>query len=78
LIKDIAVLLLGIAGLIYLFNPGAGIFEAIPDNFPYIGNLDEAAACALVLAALRYFGIDLTAFLKKGLKDDGHSEKNSK
>lgn len=77
MIKDIAVFVLGLLGLIYLFNPGAGIFEVIPDNFPYIGNLDEAAACALVLAALRYFGVDLTAFLKKRLDKDP-KDKNPK
>ena len=70
MIKDTAVLLLGIIGLVYLINPGAGIFEAIPDNLPYIGNLDEAAACALVLAVFRYFGVDLTAFIKKRLDKD--------
>ena len=68
MIRDLAVLLLGLIGLIYLFNPGAGNFEAIPDNIPYVGNLYEAAACALVLGAFRYFGVDLTAFLRKGLK----------
>ncbi|MEC7640520.1 MAG: DUF1232 domain-containing protein [Nitrospinota bacterium] len=67
MIKDIAVFVLGIVGLVYLFNPGAGIFEAIPDNIPYIGNLDEAVACALVLAVFRYFGVDLTTFLEKSL-----------
>ncbi|MFQ5673796.1 MAG: DUF1232 domain-containing protein [Nitrospinales bacterium] len=70
MIKDIAVLLMGIVGLIYLFNPGAGIIEVIPDNFPYVGNLDEATACALVLAVFRYFGVDLTAFLGKRLNGD--------
>ena len=35
---------LGVGGLLYLLNPGAGIFELLPDNLPLIGNLDEAAA----------------------------------
>jgi uncharacterized membrane protein YkvA (DUF1232 family) len=38
-----------VLGVIYLLNPGGGIFEFIPDNFPVIGNLDEGAAMALVL-----------------------------
>ena len=67
--KDILVALAGLLGLVYLINPTAGIFELIPDNLPFVGNLDEAAACALILAAFRYYGIDLTAFLGRGVKD---------
>jgi len=33
----------------YILNPGAGVFELIPDNAPIFGNLDEAAAVALLL-----------------------------
>ena len=27
----------------YLLNPGAGVFELLPDHLPLVGNLDEAA-----------------------------------
>jgi uncharacterized membrane protein YkvA (DUF1232 family) len=64
--KDILVALAGFVSFVYLINPGAGFLEIIPDNFPIIGNLDEAAACAIILAAFRYYGIDLTAFLGRG------------
>lgn len=37
----------------YLLNPGAGVFEAIPDQLPIIGNLDEAAAVGLLIALFR-------------------------
>ena len=57
--KKIGVFLLGLLAVIYLLNPTAGIFELIPDNLPLIGNLDEAAAVALLLMCLRYFGHDL-------------------
>lgn len=51
----------GLLGLIYLLNPGAGILEIVPDNIPFVGNLDEATATYLVLAALkRIFNIDLS------------------
>jgi hypothetical protein len=40
--------LLSLAGLIYLLNPGMGIFELIPDNIPFIGNLDEGVATMLI------------------------------
>lgn len=35
--------------LIYLVNPGLGIFELLPDNLPIVGNLDEGAAAALLV-----------------------------
>lgn len=49
-------LISGIIGVIYLLNPGAGIIELIPDVWPVIGNLDEYAAAALVIASLNFFG----------------------
>ncbi|MEK7550921.1 MAG: DUF1232 domain-containing protein [Patescibacteria group bacterium] len=49
----------GILAGLYLLNPGFGIFEFIPDNLPFIGNLDEATATFLVLSALVYFGYDI-------------------
>ena len=53
--------LMGLLGLLYIFNPGAGVFELIPDNIPFVGNLDEATAVYLVLAALKMlFDLDLT------------------
>jgi hypothetical protein len=51
-------------------NPGAGIFEIIPDNVPFIGNIDEAGATALLLACLRYFGIDPISRFTRKKKDD--------
>ncbi len=65
--KNIFVIITGLLSVVYLINPTAGIFEIIPDSFPIIGNLDEAAACALFIAVLRYFGIDLTGFLRSVL-----------
>jgi hypothetical protein len=45
------------------------LFEIIPDNLPLVGNLDEAAAVALLLMCLSYFGIDLPNIFKRD-KDD--------
>ena len=42
--------LLSAVGLVYLLNPTAGLIELIPDNFPLVGNLDEAAAGLVPLA----------------------------
>ena len=55
-------------GVIYILNPTFGIFELIPDNLPYIGNLDEASAVLLILACIKE--------LKK--KKEGESEEQSK
>ena len=39
-------------GVLYMLNPTAGIFEFIPDNIPFIGNIDEGVAFMLILAGL--------------------------
>jgi uncharacterized membrane protein YkvA (DUF1232 family) len=57
--RDLAIFVLAGIAALYLINPTAGILEFIPDNFPLIGNLDEAGATAIILSALAYFGIDL-------------------
>ena len=50
---------LGVVALLYLVFPTFGIFEFIPDNMPFVGNLDEAAATTLLLGSLAYFGIEI-------------------
>ena len=57
--KKTGIFLLGLFSFTYLLNPTAGFIELIPDNIPIIGNLDEAAAVALLLMCLRYFGYNL-------------------
>jgi len=65
MIKAPFVILVGLLATFYILNPGAGIFELIPDNIPVIGNLDEATAVVILLACLRYFDIDLSNFFSK-------------
>ncbi len=43
-IPGFVVYLLAILGFVYILNPGSGIVELIPDNLPFIGNLDEGGA----------------------------------
>jgi len=69
-LKSLVVFVTGLLATLYLFNPGAGFFEIIPDNFPLIGNLDEVGATALLLACLRYFGFDPLSFFKSRRKED--------
>ncbi len=76
--KKILVLALGLLATLYILNPTAGVFEILPDNLPLVGNLDEAAAVALLLMCLKYFGIDLPHFSRRGVADDKTSEVDSK
>ncbi len=49
------VYLLGVAAVIYVLNLGSGQFEAIRDNVPFIGNLDEGLAYLFIWSALIEF-----------------------
>ena len=53
MLKKIGYAILGGIALIYLINPTAGVIELIPDNIPIVGNLDEFAASALLIKAIR-------------------------
>jgi hypothetical protein len=64
-IQDLVVLCSGILSALFLLNFTAGFIEVIPDNFPVLGNLDEAAATALLINCLAYFGVDIGHFFKR-------------
>jgi uncharacterized membrane protein YkvA (DUF1232 family) len=68
--KKFVVFCLWLLSALYILNPTAGLFEIIPDNLPVIGNLDEAAAVALLLMCLKYFGIDLPNIFRRGETDE--------
>ncbi len=72
--KNSIVICLGIISLLYLCNIGVGVIEAIPDNIPFIGNLDEGGAAVLLLICLRYFGVDLTKIFEKSTKKTDTNE----
>lgn len=72
IMKSIVVFIIGALSFVYLINPTAGFIEFIPDNLPLFGNIDEAAATALLIGALGYFGIDISDIFSK--KSD-HSKK---
>jgi len=63
--KDIMMMVLGAAAVVYLINPTFGIFELLPDNLPLIGNIDEAAATTLFIGVLSYFGITLPRIFQR-------------
>ncbi|MGB0991867.1 MAG: DUF1232 domain-containing protein [Akkermansiaceae bacterium] len=70
--KSFFVMIVAILSIIYMLNPGFGWIELLPDNLPFIGNLDEATAMAVLIACARYFGYDLSEFL--GRKKDSDTE----
>ena len=42
-----------IIGIVYLLNWGFGVFEIIPDNLPFVGNIDEGVAGGLVVLGFK-------------------------
>jgi len=68
-VKSLFVLLLGLLSALYLSNIGAGFIEFIPDNLPFVGNLDEATATFLLLNCLAYFGVNIGPLRKLLPKD---------
>lgn len=62
-----------IFSVLYLINPTGGFLEFIPDNFPIIGNLDEATVTALLIYCLSLLGVRLP-FLKHYPKNRQESE----
>jgi len=72
--KKFIVACLGLISLLYLLNIGVGVIEVIPDNIPFVGNLDEGSAALLLLMCLRYFGADLTNIFKKPPKTHNELE----
>ncbi len=75
--KNIIVIILGIISIMYLLNMGVGVIELIPDNIPFVGNLDEAGAAALLIMCLRYFGLDLTKIFQKSTRKTDKDKLNN-
>lgn len=76
IMKEMMIIGLGVISVIYLGNPGAGVFELLPDNLPLIGNLDEAGAIFILVNTLRYYGVDLSNMWVRDEPDDVEEPKN--
>jgi len=72
IVRDLLVLGSGILSALYLLNLGFGFVEFIPDNVPIFGNLDEAAATALLINCLAYFGLNVGHLFRR--KEEGKPE----
>ncbi|MFH1403644.1 MAG: DUF1232 domain-containing protein [Candidatus Altiarchaeota archaeon] len=67
-----------IGSAIYLLNPGLGIFELIPDNLPFIGNIDEVGALMILLRGLAEIGVIPQEKIEKLLSIGGEVKKIKK
>ena len=74
MIREFVIILIALLAVIYLVNPTAGILELILDNFPLIGNLDEAGATLILVNTLAYYGLDLSKLL--GARSNQLSKRN--
>ncbi len=70
--KSVLVFVVGVLSFLYLIYPSLGIFELIPDPIPFVGNVDEATATAILISALAYFGIDIGGFFGKKKSTSSH------
>ena len=52
--KKIAAIFLGLLAAFYLINPTAGVFELLPDNIPFVGNVDETLAAYVLYSSIEY------------------------
>lgn len=51
-IPPIVAVIAALLSIIYLVNPTAGLVEILPDNLPFLGNLDEAGVTAILIWAI--------------------------
>lgn len=65
MLKHITVIVAGLISILYLLNIGVGIIELIPDNVPFVGNLDEGGAVVVLIMCLRYFGMDVARLFER-------------
>ena len=55
-----------VASCMFLANIGAGFLFEIPDNLPFLGNLDEVFFSGVLLASLNHLGIPLIPNFRAG------------
>ena len=52
--KKLGIILLALVSIVYLLNPTAGVFELLPDNIPFVGNVDETLAAYILYSCVEY------------------------
>jgi len=48
------VVFLALICVVYILNPTAGVFELLPDNIPFLGNVDEGLAAYVLYSCVEY------------------------
>jgi hypothetical protein len=52
--RKLTAIALAILSVFYLVNPTAGVFELLPDNIPFIGNVDETLAAYVLFSSIEF------------------------
>ena len=69
--KKMGVALLAAFCVFYLINPTAGVFELLPDNIPFLGNVDEGLVSYVLFSCIEYFrGRRIGIFSRKSDNQD--------
>lgn len=63
--KDFVMLVIGVLSVIYVLNITFGLVEFLPDNLPFIGNIDEAVVTTVLISVLQYFDINPVGFFNR-------------
>jgi len=57
-----------VLGALYILNPIAGLFELLPDNIPFVGNVDEGLAVYIIMSSISYLKTGDANVFKKLLR----------
>jgi len=52
--RKLTAVILALLSVFYLINPTAGVFELLPDNIPYVGNVDEGLAAYVLFSSIEF------------------------
>lgn len=74
LLGTVIALVGSLLSILFLANPGLGLFFEIPDNIPVVGNLDEVVVTGILVACLSKLGIHVVPNLDRRKQ---HADENS-
>lgn len=52
--RKFTAVILALFAAFYLVNPTAGVFELLPDNIPFVGNVDEGLAAYVLYSCIEF------------------------
>jgi hypothetical protein len=71
---SLIVVMMGLASAAWLFLP----IPDLTDVLPVLGNIDEAAATAIIISCFAYFGVDIGAFFGRFTGGNKKEEREAK